>query len=117
MLCHRTQKKLIFITIVLCIAVALCSIDHSGPMTGTTEHAHAASVGCISNLCVTLTSNDTSLFVRPVGLFLFLSSILFFALNPPPFKIGSSLGHRFFGANHYPWAFKKLYQLHAAYLL
>lgn len=117
MLSRKTQNKLFFITIILCIAVALCSFDHASLMAGTAEHAHAASPGCLSNLCVALTSQDDLLSVKISGLFLLLSFMLLSRLDDPLLGDGPSIHYRFARLNHLPKASHKLYQLHAAYLL
>ena len=86
-------------------------------MTGTAEHTHAASPGCISNLCVTLISKDASLSVKPAGFFLMLSLMLLSVLNPHLHDDNPFVRHRFSGTDHSTKTSKKLYQLHAAYLL
>ena len=117
MLSRKTQNNLFFITIVLCIAIALCSLDHLGLMIGAAEHAHTASPGCISNLCVALTSQDISLSVKIAGLFLIFSFVLLFRLDHPSLGDRSTIYDRFAMPDRHPKTSHKLYQLHAAYLL
>jgi hypothetical protein len=112
---HKMKSKLL--TIALGTVLVLCSIDHVGPMAGTTDHSDTASHGCLKNFCVTLTSKDVSSSDKSVW-FLLLQSLMSVSWLSHGF-IGKDRASRYFliKEDHPPKSSIKLYQLHAAYLI
>lgn len=113
----RRNNKLMFSVMALCIAVAVCSIDHVSPMNGAADHAHTAAPGCIPNLCVTMVSQDAPLSGKTGAFFLLLSVLLISGFTP---HLPDTHPHNrtlLVSANHFPRASNKLYRLHAVYLL
>lgn len=112
------QSRFTVLSVALSLAVALCSVDHVGPMGGAPDHhAQSASPGCIPDLCVTIASKDSSLGGDTVGSFVWLSALLLagFAARltvPDPHRMA-----RLIPSNRPPGMPQKLYQLHAVYLL
>ncbi len=115
LLIKKIGGKFTVLAIVLCVAVVLCSIDHTGPTVGNSEHADAVSSGCLSDVCQTLTSKDSSFPGKTAGFILLLTFILTaeiasFSMGQLRFLKPSSNGR-----NQVSKAFNKLYRLHAAY--
>ena len=111
------NRKVVLLVIFLSVAVALCGLNHVGPMNGPGHHAHPVSAACASILCVTLTSQGSTLSgktavvsLHPVVLALSGFSPHFSEINPGRIVL-------LFNKDHLPGASNKLYRLHAVYLL
>lgn len=112
----KKGKKSLIIATVFLAAAAFCGIDYSSPGAMDMGHADASSLDCVADSCLALTSKDPSSPIRTAGFILpfFMGLTAGFS---GPFLQGPSFRLLFFTKEQPPKGPKKLYQLHAAYLL
>ncbi len=105
------------LAVVLSVAATSCYVDHVAPMNTAMDHSHAMSSGCIPDLCVTITSKDSSLVGNSVESVAWLSALLLAGLAAHLAAPDSRHGTRLAVATRLPGSPRKLYQLHAVYRL
>jgi hypothetical protein len=103
--------------ILLCFAMALCGINHVGPMNGAAHHAHPAPPACASILCVTLTSQGAPLSGKTAVVLLLPIVLAISGIRAHLLEGGPRGRGPFIKPDRLPGASNKLYRLHAVFLL